>query len=155
MVTKIVSGGQTGVDRGALDFAIENEIPHGGFCPKSRKSDDWQIPSKYELTEVSSEEYPVRTEMNVQSADGTLIIYKGSFFGRISRGTAQTMEFCGVHGKPMFRVDLRYRLDPQKFADWVKENRIVVLNVAGPSEKHLPCACQRTKEVLSSLFRSL
>ena len=73
-VKKIISGGQTGVDRAGLDFAIENQIPHGGYCPKGRRSEDGKIPDNYNLIETATSNYKERTEKNLIELDGTLII---------------------------------------------------------------------------------
>ena len=159
MIQKIISGGQTGVDRAALDFAIDNGIAHGGFCPKGRRSESGRIPDKYVLSEISTKGYPKRTLMNVQSSDGTLIIFKGSFFGRILRriggGTSQTVHFCEVYRKPVFIVDLGRKLKSEKFAKWVRENRIHVLNVAGPSERNHPGIGNWARATLSTLLDAL
>ena len=79
MITKIVSGGQTGADRAALDVAIEEGILHGGWIPKGRKTETGPLPEKYQLKEMPTEEYPKRTEQNVIDSDGTLIILKLSY----------------------------------------------------------------------------
>ena len=101
-ITKIVSGGQTGVDQAGLEAAIYCKIPHGGWCPKGRKSEYGKIPSKYELQETSSSSYLVRTEANVVDSDATLIITPG----RPSGGSLRTIEFCMKHGKPWHHVAL-------------------------------------------------
>ena len=88
LVEKIVSGGQTGVDRAALDVALKVGIPCGGWCPKGRKAEDGAIPDRYPLTETSSASYPVRTEKNVNDSDGTLILKVGPVTG----GTARTVK---------------------------------------------------------------
>jgi hypothetical protein len=75
--SKIISGGQTGVDRAALDAAIELGIPHGGHCPRGRRAEDGRIPDRYQLTETDSAQYRVRTERNVLDADATLILCRG------------------------------------------------------------------------------
>ena len=98
----IISGGQTGVDRAALDIAIDLGIPHGGYCPKGRRAEDGIIPSKYNLTEHSSVQYIDRTLENVLSSDGTLILH----IGKISNGTALTKEFCIQSEKPILIINL-------------------------------------------------
>jgi hypothetical protein len=84
---KIISGGQTGVDRAALDAALALNIPCGGWCPKGRKAEDGPIPERYPLQETSSADYRVRTEKNVTDSDGTLILTRGPVTG----GTAYTV----------------------------------------------------------------
>lgn len=81
LVKKIVSGGQTGADRGALDAAIALAIPHGGWCPKGRRTEDGAIPSKYELTETPATNYQARTKRNVEESDGTVILTRGPLEG--------------------------------------------------------------------------
>ena len=93
---KILSGGQTGVDRAALDYAIENNINHGGYCPRGRKAEDGRIPSKYNLKETSTSEYSERTEKNLTETDGTLIIIYGNLLG----GSKVTFELCNKLIKP-------------------------------------------------------
>jgi len=89
-VKKIISGGQTGVDRAGLDFAIENRVPHSGYCPKGRISEDGKISGSYNLIETATSNYKERTEKNLIESDGTLIINKG----KLSGGTL-------THGKPL------------------------------------------------------
>lgn len=99
---KIVSGGQTGVDRAALDTALELGLPCGGRCPRGRKAEDGPIPARYPLTETSSAEYAQRTEWNVRDSDGTLVLTRGQPTG----GTALTIELAERLGKPYLVVDL-------------------------------------------------
>ena len=104
---KIISGGQTGVDRGALDAAIALDIPHGGSCPKGRLAEDGRIPDRYLLTETDSREYFVRTERNILDSDATLILCHG----HISGGTEFTLRMAEQHGRPVKVVDLTSDLD--------------------------------------------
>ena len=150
-ISKIVSGGQTGVDRGALDFAIAHGIAHGGFCPKGRRSESGRIPDLYNLTECSSPDYVMRTALNVQHSDGTLIITRG----RPKGGTRKTVDFCIKLRKPMFIVDLRDKLKPPEFATWVREHKVRTLNVAGPRESKQSGICKQTAQILSELFAAL
>ena len=69
----ILSGGQTGADRAALDFAIEYGLPHGGWCPRGRLAEDGPIDERYELTETPSHRYAQRTEWNVRDSDATVV----------------------------------------------------------------------------------
>jgi hypothetical protein len=101
-ITRIVSGGQTGADRGGLDAAIYAGVPHGGWCPKGRKAEDGGIPAKYMLKEMKSADYVKRTEANVIDSDATLLIT----FGRLSGGSLRTLEFCRKHGRPYHHVNL-------------------------------------------------
>ena len=140
-VSKIVSGGQTGVDRAALDVAIFLEVPHGGWCPRGRKAEDGPISNVYQLTETKSSSYVVRTEKNVTDSDGTLILYRN----RMSRGTALTASFTRRHVRPCLSIDMSdiqtsdsedVWID-QKVAEihaWLVEEAIKTLNVAGPRE---------------------
>src|SRR6516162_4541079 len=86
----VVSGGQTGVDRGALDAALGLGVPCGGWCPDGRRAEDGVIPARYPVTELRGAGYEERTHKNVEDSDGTLIIT----FGQVSGGTARTLEVC-------------------------------------------------------------
>ncbi|MCX5912053.1 MAG: putative molybdenum carrier protein, partial [Deltaproteobacteria bacterium] len=99
--SKIISGGQTGVNRAALDVAIEFGIPCGGWCPKGRKAEDGPIDPKYSLKETKSQEYQFRTEANVIEADGTLILT----IGKPTGGTAYTAQMAFKYRKPHLVVD--------------------------------------------------
>jgi hypothetical protein len=131
---KIISGGQTGVDRTALDAALTLGIPCGGWCPKGRKAEDGPIPDRYPLKETESTSYPVRTEMNVLDSDGTLILT----WGRPTGGTALTIRLTGRHKKPSLVIDLKKPADPSSLANWLEKKQIGVLNVAGPRESEYP-----------------
>lgn len=126
---RIVSGGQTGVDRAALDVAIALGIDHGGWCPAGRLAEDGTIPSRYQLEETGSAEYPVRTEQNVVDSDATAILYRG----RLKGGTLLTRRICRRLQKPHLLV----RLDcdpPEVVQQWLGQVQPAVLNVAGPRE---------------------
>ncbi len=127
---KIISGGQTGVDRAALDVALEQGIPCGGWCPQGRRAEDGRIPDHYPLQESSSPDYPLRTRLNVEDSDGTLIITHGSPRG----GTALTLKLAKQMGKPFLLVDLAMRADPSEVQQWIQKKQIRILNVAGPRE---------------------
>lgn len=129
-VRRIVSGGQTGVDRGALDAAIFLGIEHGGWCPRGRLAEDGRIPQRYKLTETNSSKYPVRTEQNVIDSDGTLILYERELQG----GTRLTLRLAEEHDKPVMAIDLAEPTDESAIRSWFAENAIDVLNVAGPRE---------------------
>jgi hypothetical protein len=134
-VIRIVSGGQTGADRGALDAAIALGLPHGGWCPGGRRAEDGAIPDKYLLVETGSRHYAVRTERNVIDSDGTLIVIRG----RLQGGSALTARLARARGKPYLIVDVtRDAAGAGELRDWLREHAIAVLNVAGPRESHCP-----------------
>lgn len=127
-IAKIISGGQNGADRAALDAAIELGIPHGGFCPAGRRCEAGKIPAKYQLKETASDGYLPRTRKNVMSADATVIFSHGKLEG----GSRETMKFAVAGNKKWIHVDL---LDPVDWVaqlnEWFGADEIVV-NVAGP-----------------------
>ena len=131
MIKKIISGGQTGADRAALDVAIKLGVPHGGWIPKGRKTEDGILPEKYQLKEMPTASYPKRTEQNVIDSDGTLIISHG----KLSGGSDYTRKMTLKHHKQLLYVDLN---DYEPFdaasliASWIGMQNIQVLNVAGP-----------------------
>lgn len=133
MVRKVVSGGQTGVDRAALDVALELRIPCGGWCPKGRRAEDGVIPGRYPLVETPSAEYPQRTEHNVRDSDGTLVLARGEPRG----GTAFTLKVAERGRRPHHLVDLAAP-DIEAARLWIAVNAIKVLNVAGSREGDSP-----------------
>ncbi len=102
MIKKIVSGGQTGADRAALDAAIALGIPHGGWIPKGRLTEEGPLPEKYQLSEMPTASYPKRTEQNVIDSDGTLIVSHG----KLSGGSALTQKLAKKNGRPCLHIDL-------------------------------------------------
>ena len=147
-IEKIVSGGQTGVDRGALDAAIELGIPHGGWCPKGRLSEDGSIPQKYQLAEMDSSDYSVRTEQNVIDSDGTLILYRQKLQG----GTLLTHRLAKRHDKPLLRMRLDLAIKYDDAVRWIIEHEIQTLNVAGPRGSSHPELESEASEVLRKLL---
>jgi hypothetical protein len=136
---KIISGGQTGADRAALDFAIEHSIPHGGWVPKGRIAEDGRIPDSYQLHEMPNDSYTRRTEQNVIDSDGTVIISHGKLTGR--SGSAYTAKMARRHKRPWLHLDmgkLSVEQAVQILRSWIAENRIEVLNVAGPRQSRDP-----------------
>lgn len=125
---KIISGGQTGVDRAALDVALAHEITCGGWCPKGRMAEGGVIPARYPLTETPSDHYAERTEWNVRDSDGTLILVSGAVQG----GTKLTQQMCARHRKPYLVVDPDNAPERNSILSWWIDNRIRILNVAGP-----------------------
>lgn len=150
---RIISGGQTGVDRAAFDAALEHGISIGGCCPKGRRAEDGDIPEVYPLIELSSKNYKVRTQKNVVESDGTLILNKR----RLSTGTLLTRDLAVNHGKPCLVVQLD-ALDSQSQArvvTWIQRNHILVLNVAGPRESKSPGIYEAAKAFLTEVFQTL
>jgi len=147
---RIVSGGQTGVDRAALDVAVELGIPHGGWCPKGRRAEDGTIPSRYRLAEIDSPQYALRSEQNVLDSDATLILCRG----RPRGGTALTVALASRHGKPHLLVDLEESSGLQAAGRWLAEQRPKVLNVAGPRESQSPGIAALAAEFLRRLLRA-
>lgn len=149
MLSKIVSGGQTGVDRAALDVALELGIPCGGWCPKGRRAEDGRIPERYPLVETTWWGYPQRTEWNVRDSDGTLILLEG----RADRGTQLTGVIVQRLGKPCLAIDLDGRPRALTVRDWIERQRIHVLNVAGPRESRHPGIHDRAVKFLRRVLR--
>jgi hypothetical protein len=131
---RIISGGQTGVDRGALDAAIALGIPHGGWCPRGRLAEDGRIPDRYELAETDSPEYRVRTEQNVVNSDATLILCRGPLSG----GTELTLRLAEQHGRPCLVLDVDRPPRPEDVRQWLADHEVAVLNIAGPRESQCP-----------------
>ncbi len=130
MIERIVSGGQTGVDRAALDFALDRGIPCSGWCPAGRLAKDGPIDPRYPLKETPSSNYSQRTGWNVRDSDGTLIIG----FGQLSGGTALTLRMAESMQKPCRVVNLDMMMDPQCVINWALITGVKVLNVAGPRQ---------------------
>jgi predicted Rossmann fold nucleotide-binding protein DprA/Smf involved in DNA uptake len=147
-VDRIISGGQTGVDRAALDAAIELSIPHGGSCPRGRKAEDGAIPEIYQLTELESENYADRTRQNVFDSDGTLILYGD----RLEGGTLLTARFAASVGKPCHRVRLAGKPSLRSCLEWISRNEIHVLNIAGPRASKEPASYEKSLKFLRRLF---
>lgn len=131
---RIISGGQTGVDRAALDAAMEAGIPAGGWCPAGRLAEDGPIPERYPMTELESPEYGVRTEKNVVESDATLVLNSGE----LADGTALTADLARLHRKPVLVAQLESDPDPVDVASWIIAQRVRVLNIAGPRESKRP-----------------
>jgi hypothetical protein len=135
MLRKVISGGQTGVDRAGLDAAMEAGIPVGGSCPRGRLAEDGTIPEIYHLEELESPEPLCRTEQNVIDSDGTLILNKGE----MTQGTRLTLDFTIRHCKPSLIVQLdEDPIDPAHVTRWIRGQYISTLNIAGPRESKSP-----------------
>lgn len=151
MIAKIISGGQTGVDRAALDAAIRLGIPHGGWIPKGRLTEEGPLPASYALVETASAVYAERTEKNVTDADGTLIISRGALSG----GSEVTREMAVKHERPWLHVDLE-RLSAFQAAieicHWIDTNRIAILNVAGPRASKDPTIYASVLDLIEAVY---
>jgi hypothetical protein len=129
MVKRIISGGQTGVDRAALDWAIEHGVQHGGYCPKDRRAEDGRIPPNYQLTELPGASYFDPTARNVIESDGTLLITAEA---SLRAGLALTAISCRQHVKPLLHIN---RSEPNvagQLSTFIEKHQILVLNIAGP-----------------------
>lgn len=153
-LNKIVSGGQTGVDRGALDAALAAGFPCGGYCPADRTAEDGRIPERYPVTELEGAGYRQRTIQNIVGSDATLIIYSETITG----GTKLTLSQCRRKNRPFLLIDAQEvsaARAAERIAAFVDEHEVGVLNVAGPREGKWPGARDFTFEALSaSLVRT-
>lgn len=130
-IERILSGGQTGADRAALDVAIQLGIPHGGWVPRGRRTEEGPLPEKYRLQEMETDSYPARTEKNVVASDGTLIVSHGDLTG----GSARTRDLAETHARPWLHMDMdaeTFEGAVESVRAWIAGNRIGTLNVAGP-----------------------
>jgi predicted Rossmann fold nucleotide-binding protein DprA/Smf involved in DNA uptake len=123
---KIISGGQTGVDRAALDAAMAAGIALGGWCPKGRLAEDGPLPDHYPLEETSSHRYRQRTQWNVRDSDGTLVLY----WGELQGGTLATVKLADQYRRPLRIVNLLAPANVAEVAQWITSNNIKILNVA-------------------------
>jgi hypothetical protein len=134
---KIISGGQTGVDRAALDIALKHGIDCGGWCPAGRFDEFGRIPDRYPLNELTRGGFTERTLQNVKDSDGAVIIY----LGKLSGGTEQTVQFCVEQQQPHELIDASKisTEDAARFiADFVRKHKIGILNVAGSRQSEWP-----------------
>src|SRR5262245_38159787 len=151
MLRKIVSGGQTGVDRGALDAALAARFPCGGWCPEGRLAEDGAIADCYPITVLAGAGYEERTLRNVLDSDGTAILCPGKLEG----GTRLTAEYCAGHGKPCLVIDAHAALPNEaarEIAAFIGRERIRVLNLAGPRASKWPAAREYAFDVVSRLL---
>jgi hypothetical protein len=145
---RVVSGGQTGVDRAALDVALALGIACGGWCPRGRLAEGGRIPDRYPLRETPSREYSQRTQWNVRDADATLVLYRD----RLSGGTALTVALARRLGRPRLTVDLAVAPDPAAIRAWLAESNVAVLNVAGPRESQAPGIGAQARAILRAVL---
>jgi len=151
MVNKIISGGQTGADRAALDVAIKLGISHGGWIPKGRLTENGMLDDKYHLKEMETANYNKRTEQNVIDSAGTLIISHGKLTG----GSDHTRDMVLRHGRPWLHIDLNKTESFQaakQIRSWLAEHEIEVLNVAGSRASKDSAIYQATVDILETAF---
>ena len=131
----IVSGGQSGVDRAALDVANKLKLPARGWSPLERDAEDGRIKDIYPIQETETKDPALRTELNAFDSDGTLIISCDI----PSDGTGLTEEVAELYNKPIFKIDMDKEFSSAiigEFRNWIEENNIKILNIAGPRESH-------------------
>jgi hypothetical protein len=144
----LVSGGQSGADRAALDWAIEQGIPHGGWCPRGRKTEDGVLPDHYLLHETPTAGYLQRTEWNVRDSDATLIF---TVSDKLDGGSKRTAAFADSLGKPWLHV--RPGVHPKYVARFLIRHGVNTLNVAGKRESSAPGIGDLVRQVLSQAVR--
>lgn len=147
-LSKIVSGAQTGVDRAALDVALTLGFPCGGWVPKGRRAEDGRVPVSYPMRETGGSGYPERTLLNVRDSDATLILTCGEPSG----GTALTLEYAINLNRPHRVVDLLDGTSTEEIREWIEEEEVVVLNVAGPRESTSPGIYDQAATFLKALL---
>src|SRR5689334_1177336 len=151
---KIISGGQTGVDRGALDAALTLGVECGGWCPAGRLAEDGIIPESYPVIELENSGYSERTAQNVVDSDGTLIISNGEPMG----GTRETIERCIEKGKPYLIINCREMSTDEakeKALKFLQKRHIRRLNVAGPRASQWPEGHALTCQIMSAILRRI
>jgi len=151
VIRKIISGGQTGADRAALDVAIQKGIPRGGWCPKGRLAEDGTIPWGYTLNETPSSDYEQRTEWNVRDSDATVIFSIGA---ELNGGSILTKEFTMQYGKPCIHISQQRdgESGSEKLSAFLRDRQITCLNVAGPRTSEEPGIGGYVTETLSKVI---
>ena len=154
IIRKVISGGQTGADRAALEWAIENSILHGGYCPKGRLAEDGPIPTNYALLETKTDKYPERTKLNVEQSNATLVVVGES---KLTRGSKLTVTHAEKKQKPVLVVFAAGAEQPTEaqvaeVRSWLEKHDPMVLNVAGSRASTSPNVYAFTKNLLSAVI---
>jgi len=145
----IISGGQTGADRAALDWAIAHRLKHGGWCPAGRLAEDGSIPERYHLRETQSPAYPERTRLNVEGSDATLIVSPHPPEG----GTMLTVRYAREMEKPVLIVTRENEGSATNLLrDFIQTHDVLVLNVAGPRASGSPEVIDMVTRLLDRAF---
>jgi len=140
---KVISGGQSGADQAGLNWAIAHNLPHGGWCPKGRRSEDGPIDSRYLLIETPSSNYLERTEWNVRDSDATLIF---TLTEKLDGGSKNTKELAEKLGKPWRHI--HPRVHPKFIASFLAKHEVKILNIAGKRESSAPGISKWVAEML-------
>lgn len=149
-VRKIVSGGQTGADRGGLDAAISLGLEHGGWCPRGRRAEDGIIPAAYRLSETSSASYTERTDLNVRDSDATVVFT----LGPMTPGSRRTMQTADAWDKPSLHLALDAETEPTvRLRQWCVEHGVGALNVAGSRESKAHGIQERVRDIVVTALR--
>ncbi len=154
-LVEVRSGGQTGVDRGALDAVLALPtgagISAGGWCPQGRLAEDGVLDVRYPLQETPDSDPAQRTEWNVRDADATLILHRGALSG----GTALTARLAARMSKPLLQVDLNRPHSIDEIRVWLEQQGVRVLNVAGPRESGCPGITTESYQLMRRLLAAL
>ena len=142
-IEKIISGGQTGADRGGLDAALKLNIPHGGYCPRNRKAEDGRVPDLYDLQEMDTDDYRIRTRRNVAFAHATVVFY----YDVLDGGSLLTVKFCHELRTQCLVVDLK-STRPMGIKSFLKSTKPKTLNVAGNRESKSPGIQVKVRDIL-------
>jgi hypothetical protein len=151
---KIISGGQTGVDRAALDVALKRGIDCGGWCPGGRLDEFGRIPDRYPVKELEHGSFAERTLQNVRNSDGSLIIYLEQLRG----GTQFTLQCCRELKRPHKLIGAEKKSAEEaakSIVDFVCERKIDILNVAGPRQSEWPGGYDYAFRVLEIFLRNV
>ena len=139
----VISGGQSGADRAGLDWDIAHNLPHGGWCPKGRRSEEGPINTRYQLKETPASNYLERTEWNVRDSDATLIF---TLADKLDGGSKKTKELADKLGNPWRHI--HPRVHPKFIASFLIKNQVKILNIAGKRESSAPVISKWVAEVL-------